>query len=278
MWTRELTHPETIVLVGNGAVENGWEPVKRAFKKIAHLEMDLWIDPSEPFSYVVYQLRLLQRQIDQKSKAQLTSFDKKLESLFHDRKGFYERLQHEISRELRESLESGEIYLRFPDQPKLDGYFDPKTTAILTTNWDTLLHRRFSEFSILSIHGTIDDPITLYFPTEIAVEDYRDSGRAVPQRLESAQAQASQLVEKARRIVIWGLSLHMYDAETCVLLAEADWLSQVKGEPKEYIVVDPCALPVRRLKLLTGREVLHLIPDGKACQRSCCLARQMGSG
>jgi hypothetical protein len=66
---------------------------------------------------------------------------------------------------------------------------------------------------------------------------------------------ALEALEKSKRVIIWGNSLDLYDAELCVLLGESH--RTPAGKNQEYFVIDPSDIPVRRLKCILGGGTVH---------------------
>lgn len=248
---------DTVFIVGNGAIVNGWEPVKEAFERAGGID-ELLLDPAEPFSYLVYELRVLARKKD---------INPSVARLYRKRYRFMNKLRRAIAHAFKKAADTGKICLKVPRDAAFKDLFSRGKTSIITTNWDTLLHRDFSEYPILSLHGWVNDARTLYLPSEITFEPYRDFRDLQAQKLSAAHRAAIELLQNARHVVLWGISLSMYDAEICVLLADTHSAS------RRYTVVNPCGLPTKRLQFLTGsRKVEQLFPEGRICEGGCCEA------
>src|SRR5207248_11492368 len=106
-------------------------------------------------------------------------------------------------------------------------------------------------------------------PTEICLEPYRSVDKDEMRTIRRAHDQAYELLKGASRVILWGVSLNIYDAELGVLLAE----SAQDTDGKEYFVVNPCRLPARRVHFLTGKKPRHIIPAGTRCAKDCCRER-----
>lgn len=263
---------DTVFVIGNGAVQNGWEPVMRAFKTVGGLD-SLIVDPAEPFSYLVYQLRALARALEILQSDQQISEERKavISEMFKERFETLNRIRTLLCRNFIEAEDSGEISLMIPADREFEELMQDPGFSIITTNWDTLLHRKFKDHPILSLHGWVEDPRSLYLPTEVTFDSYRTLDPESAKHLRLGHNQAIDLLSHARRVVLWGISLNMYDAEICVALAESCRPETKENRDKEFVVVNPCTLPAKRLSFLTRKKnIRHFVPDGKRCDKSCC--------
>jgi hypothetical protein len=99
--------------------------------------------------------------------------------------------------------------------------------TLITTNWDEVVDRRMlalcgaarvEPLSIFHLHGRLSDPASLYLPTEIRSESYRDLDQAL--QLEAQYEAAMRQLERAHRLVVYGLSLSPLDIELAIAVGE----------------------------------------------------------
>jgi hypothetical protein len=257
---------DTVILAGSGIVADGWKPLHDAVLGFQHA-----IDPTYALASCVYRARASKRFItlnEGKPEANAATLE-------NSRRAIQELhvLRPSVAKRYREAAENGQIRL-VPTPNLIDGLASDSKTVFITTNWETLLEKRFPNNSILHLHGCVNLPGTIIFPTELALDEYReDYGESAGEadesieHLKAVHALAIDWIAAATTIVLWGLALHTYDAELAVVLAEVT--KATKGILKRnFIVVDPNLKPVEKLKFLTGAEsiehVVPPIPSGKA--------------
>jgi hypothetical protein len=128
------------------------------------------------------------------------------------------RLRENIAAHIRVAAEQEFYGLRRAVVPFLHDERWGTNRLFLTTNWDRVLENDLAlgPESVVHIHGDVQAPSTLYLPTETSTEPYRtDEGNA---RLASFTRSAVQVIQGARQVCIYGLSLSPLDAELNVVL------------------------------------------------------------
>jgi hypothetical protein len=243
----------TVFLVGNGAVLNGWNPVKRAlgrrFRHVPDSDLNL------PFAVTVFNLRWLAIQRHEPS----GMTQRRLRAAQRVELANLLMLKRDIARELRLAQDSCEISVR-PELYTVLSRFAKGTWILATTNWDQSIEASGLPVpKVLHLHGDVSDPETLYLPTELTEEPYRPRTRA-RKHLVDQLGYAIDAVAKAERIVVYGLSLTSLDVEVGRALSAAR-----HGEPhlKEAVVVDPKADDVAdRLRFfIPGVKIRRFTPD-----------------
>jgi hypothetical protein len=219
------TRFETLFLVGTGIERNPWEPVCDAINHFRHTYTSesgsVRIEDSDRANFWlglhVYRGRFLWCKDVEESPAK---FD-----VPTFRAGFKNSdalLKESIAEKLVSATRPQTTRLtarcgQLLDECQAGAWGD--TFAFLTTNWDLLLEQsgKVAKESVFHLHGSVDDRRTMYLPTEISPENYRDD--------EQRKAMAGSLatmwlaVRDAGQIVVYGLSLSPMDAELAHLLS-----------------------------------------------------------
>lgn len=242
-------HPyETVVVVGNGVVTNGWVAVKAAIEKVSG-NNSLSVDPIHPIAYTICALRML------------ANSGLKDRPEYHEKLATLARIRSSIMETFLEFKKEGKLNLRISPETDYVEKLQRGKTLVITTNWDALLEDFYfatNRFSVLSIHGNIKDCGGIYLPTETSKEPYHELTDSHGY-LVLAHRLGVAALESAKRIVIWGNSLDFTDAELCLMLGDTHFHGKTKE--REYIVVDPSETPVARLTYITGNShVQHINP------------------
>lgn len=232
----------TTFLVGNGIIEVGWEPVKRAIKET--FESCPEQDPNFAFANLIYQLRWL--------KLQASTRSKEFQDMLESRLLKYKELKNNISNEICKASDSGLMKVRPEFKRSLDR-FARGDTRIATTNWDLLLEPYIDSCvdRPIYIHGNVEEPASLYLPTETIEEPYRDKPDS---GLHASRAgDLMSVLQKTDRLVVYGLSLSPLDVELGLLIVGGFHETSL---PTEVIVIDPNhELVAERLHYLGIRNI-----------------------
>jgi hypothetical protein len=113
---------------------------------------------------------------------------------------------------------------------------------IFTTNWDQTVDRALKQYglSVTHLHGSTEEGKTLYLPTEIVDEPYRNSDER--RTLFKSLYSLIEAVEKSQRLVLYGLSLSALDVELATGLA-----TDPEGtKPKQLVIIDPSHIKIRK--------------------------------
>lgn len=223
---------------------------------------DLRIDPTEYIAHLVFEFRVAANYERETGKTQDEEYQRQLR--------FRDRLLQAIADEFQASMSQGELELRIPPNLELHEVLKANHLTLVTTNWDTLLEKEFGkDFPIIHLHGSIQEPKTLYLPTEVCFESYRFVEPGPAQEVRDSHREVYQILKKARRIIAWGVSFNLYDSELSVLVSESHRYAP-EPEKKKYWVINPCKLPARRLEFLTAMKPKHIFPNGDRCKGECC--------
>jgi hypothetical protein len=247
------TPPNTVVLLGTGAVSGSWAPVTRAIKSVVqHVQEG---QENLAFADVVYDLRH-RANIARRWRLGLPGMSGTMRRQLGTMLTRYESLTSAIARELVEASALGKLEAR-PFVSELRQRLEGSEYIVLTTNWDFVLEGTFPGRSVVHIHGDIDDAATLYLPAETSWEPYRELKwhsihvGAAPVRkwhvwrrrwvrhpaLWSLLSHANWLMTRSKRIVVGGLSFSPLDAELGHLLRSA--VDAGRRRVPELVVLDP---------------------------------------
>ncbi|WP_147456090.1 hypothetical protein [Leptospira stimsonii] len=199
----------TTVITGTGSEENSWEPVKRVLKK--HYGQFPENDPNYIFADLINRLRWLHYQASHPLKKELS--ERAVEAYFRILT-FYETIKTDICEELRISTENKEIKLRSYIDCIEREYVDENTNFI-TTNWDLLLEKRFK--NIYHLHGTVENPQSLFLPSESIEEYFRPLNSFLAKMYGSVM---NIVVPKTERLIVYGLSLNALDSEVGLVIED----------------------------------------------------------
>jgi len=249
---------DTIFLIGAGVVtgpkgrSSAWEPVRTAIETALKAKVNE-INPADPIAYLIFQLRLLSLNIQDTTR---TPVSQSVHDLFNNRLSTYSEIKKQLKVAFEDATRDRSIWLDHELCDRLIEKYKSGRTAIITTNWDRLLDVHYYEtklYDVMHIHGSIDDPDSIYLPTEMSKEPYRHGLNYSRDINAQHSVCRTALGQHATKIVIIGNSLSLYDAETCVLLGDCHH----NGERKkmQYVIVDPCHEPVARLRFLVGADV-----------------------
>jgi hypothetical protein len=256
--------PDTVVLVGTGAVRNSWEPVRRAL--LRHHRFLPEGEENLAFATIILDLRHRAAVCQASWRMYLRSgwrapYDRWLErKKLSQQIRRYHQLKVDIATELRAAAENGGIRVRPEAVDCIRSWLEPAGSyVIITTNWDLALEDDFDASRIYHLHGHVLDPPSLYLPTEQSWEGYRyfvERGFTVPRDVHVI-THGNWLATRVNRLAVVGLSLSPLDSELRSLLMSA---SDAGRRPiAEAMVFDVTPEPVgRRLLYLTHGGVTNL--------------------
>ncbi len=223
---------ETIILIGSGAVENSWDPIKQALKG-SYYKVPDGVE-NLAFASIVNQLR---HNANMAHRWRLGEYglSKSVRKKLGSHLIYYEELIKLIVEELTKATERGKLiprsYLKnLKSQMKSD-------YCVITTNWDFILEDLLNDVYISHIHGDISNHDSLYLPSEIAWEPYRKLetvttyvgrkpskwefwrwSRFTRPKQHSLITGANWLVTNTKRLIVTGLSFSALDAELAELI------------------------------------------------------------
>lgn len=260
------------IVVGAGAVKNAWAPVLRALQP--YHDFPLTADGANSFlARLVYLLRWW-------SSTDTDLAKREKEGLIT----FLKEIRTSIAKELKTAEVNGEIVVRDEFSNIIDRFLVPYCTKfmLVTTNWDNVIGSALDAHLVknfeclvhpLHIHGSVDNPDTLYLPTEMAKEPYRSYREE--QHLGQMHGSIWRGLEGAHRVIVYGLSISPLDAELGQTLA-AGWSN---SKLKEILVISPNHEEVaHRVNLLLDRkrdvEVKGFAPDKLGIEHNYSIKRR----
>ena len=275
--TKPLTK---ILIVGNGAVDGGNEPLRNAIADCEEYERYAGIDTKYKNSnpdlatylgavayvardnrYAVLRLLAEKGQLDESERSWFT---------FHAE--FVVKFRNTIGQRFSKAREDRKIKLR--DTSYIFRYLnlkDDEPFGVISLNWDELLfeNKKLSEH-LVALHGRASIPQSLILPMEATTDDvildlFLKSHPMVPESPDMQLIQkafrekkvrdehdyihhvASRWLQNAKQIVMWGVALNPYDAEFISLIPKDD-------RERSLVVINPDAR-ARDVTgtLLTGR-------------------------
>lgn len=222
----------TAILTGAGAVDGAWDPILRALRPFH----DFPLTPDGANSYLarlVYLLRWFATSPGEHAKGHLKELQEALRMI-----------KSNIIRELHKSEKRGEIKARPSIKILIQKLLIPHGLdfMLVTTNWDKVIDNAFKEIlgqdylgriRPVHLHGSIEKISTMYLPSEMTKEPYR---RAKDERsIGGIHGAVWNGLEKAHRVIIYGLSIDPLDAELGQTLA-VGWSNP---NLEEILIVDP---------------------------------------
>lgn len=267
---------DTVVLVGNGALKNGWLPLRRV--------LDQWVERDSQSHSIIKKLRVQNTEALHQLGSLSYRFKIARALLYqewcHKTRPITEIETRGISRTIQEFLtlrrEIGRAYceahqeLSLKCDPMINNIIG-ENSAVITTNWDKAILSHPQIRSSVFLHGKCDHPESLVFPTELIIEDIIfELPRMLPElkgcsssfihellsifrsgtvdALLAAHTQASTLIREASRLVIWGYSLGDFDADINALVGT----NINPAVTSELIVINPNPYAFQRAVALTG--------------------------
>jgi hypothetical protein len=293
----------TVVLVGNGAVDNGGVPLR------ATLDSIFQADSSVAKAVAALRMR------DEEALHQLAIFSYKCKIarglLFtgwaKHKKGTagFSGIAQTHANGLPDPVKTFLGIRKRLSDAYLDSSFglslreDDQTRSIIgsnahfiTTNWDNCLWNEKTFANLIQFHGRAGYPDSLVFPTELLVEDAAYDMAAVYtldelksfnipkeyfegvvaafrsaniESLLAAHGTAGRWLAKAKKVVIWGYSLGDYDADVNAMVAT---YTPPDVSKLELVVINPELKAFHRAVALTGiTNATHHDPIKKTTNR-----------
>ncbi|MEO6327805.1 MAG: hypothetical protein ABIO55_02685 [Ginsengibacter sp.] len=237
---------EKVLITGSGAVQNAWDPIIEVIQP-PHLDSPInSYQANSLLALLVYNVRLhgssQNIDIQNRSKEILQDTRPRIASCIKE----YQHVG-----KLPPQREFGFLVekLIFNQKPHESFKF-----YHITTNWDTVIHKFliqfYSQIKTLYLHGSIDDPRTLYLPTEVCVEVYRDKEENA--KLTESRDAICSILPDCDELYIYGLSISPLDAELFQILSFC--LNQAKI--KKILVIDnKCLDVIKQLKIILQRPI-----------------------
>ena len=245
---------DSVFLFGTGTVSGAWEPVLRALARTygACLGKDdrrqdvatRWLalhGINKPASELdsllanwVFGLRVNSARI---VAALGPRGDPQVEQALQQGRAELLDLKETLASELSAAQDNGETRLREATVRLAAEHAGEGRSAILTTNWDLALERRFPSVPVRHLHGSIAKPSTMLLPGEVLNEPHRDN--TDNEFLRDTYTDAMGHFAFAKRIYVVGLSLSLPDAALGAALNDGlqVWLRRAQGGERGTVVV-----------------------------------------
>lgn len=277
--------PETVVLVGNGALINGWMPLRQV--------LDDWILQDTITHDMIKKLRIQNTEalnqlatLSYKFKiARGLIFKQWMKKVLTAKQLEQAGLSSAIAEFLHIRQKVGHHYRSASDHLSL--ICEERTLELIgeeavyiTTNWDNSLWMDSGVKRAIYLHGRCEHVDSLVFPTELIIEDIAYDCEVIMSAIQdcsdefqktilstfrctsvdallSAHSAASRHIHQARRLIIWGYSLGDFDADINALLG-----TNINREmTKELIVINTDPYAFQRAVALTGiHDAYHYNP------------------
>ena len=235
------------LVVGTGAVENGWLPILTTLGK----HSGYIIDPDGAncyFARLVYLMRFYATGKFPEAKENSLIFTEvvnKIKSEISEALLFAEK-----NNQIKARKELKDILYRFV-------FSTENQSVFITTNWDTVIDNAINEFGesnhpksgsniqSFHLHGSIKSPNSLYLPSEVVREPYRTQNEDTG--MGSFHGTVWRAIEESNKTILYGLSLDPLDAELSQTLASG-WSS---CNLREIMIINPDHKKVaQRVRLL----------------------------
>jgi hypothetical protein len=276
---------DTVVMVGNGALVNGWMPLRHV--------LDEWIQKDKLTHSVIKKLRVQNSEamhqlggLSYKFKiARGAIYKQWIDKKLTPRQTFEAGLGGSIQEFLTIREKVSQEYTKASDDLVLninDSIWNMigARAVFITTNWDNALWLDDRVKRAIYLHGRCDFSESLVFPTELIIEDIAyDCDRLLSlmhdcshefkdtmlktfrclsvDALLNAHSTASRLINQARRVIIWGYSLGDFDADINAIIGN----NINREETRELIVINTDPYAFQRAVALTGlTQAWHFNP------------------
>jgi hypothetical protein len=204
---------DTVFMLGSGAVANAWVPVIAALQEFRPTARVTQPDHANfVLSWWVYHQRSRAMRIQM---ADLTDEDRRANRNIEEEDL---RLRQNIAAHIRCASDQTFYCLRRQAVGVINERRWGAQRFFLSTNWDRLpeMELGLSTTSTFHIHGDVEKPDCLYLPTETSTEPYRAA--VANEHIAELTGTAWQMLQQARQVCIYGLSLSPLDVEVNVIL------------------------------------------------------------
>jgi hypothetical protein len=229
--------PETIILVGNGSICNGWDPFKQfILSEDAPLEWKTRIlSDNSGRAAEVYLSNLVFKYYssfialfiaDNEKNNQIISESKQLQSNHYS-----------ILEKIGKSFSAYPLVCR--DTISIIRSLISINVGIITLNWDECLWNEPNIFqNLIQLHGRCSIPKSIILPTELAIQKwYFNMTSTCSQEIKNISIEQKMIHQyayewliSAKTIIIWGVAFNAYDTEISSILESAFYYKHTKLE------------------------------------------------
>jgi len=200
-------NPKTALFVGAGAVERAWDPVVAALQHFSPVVIN-----ADQASCMLTRSVFLSRFFASCTGPEGidTSYD------------LLEKQKERLAEELKLAEKEGLIRARRDIEWVVNHLLLPRSPVfyVVSTNWDhtvdyaienILSSNAGTQTRVFHLHGSYSEPATLYLPSEISSEPYREMVHS--QEIGGMHVGLMEALNELEHLVIYGLSLDPLDAE-----------------------------------------------------------------
>lgn len=264
--------PEILVLIGNGAIENGDDVFQNV---ISELENKKAIKSYAQLCAVhTYQFRSLRNTylsecITILKYNRITNDDKKRWNRDLDR---FLNYRQSIAAAFRKTYRGGELKLR--SSSAICDLLQGSKVGVVTLNWDECIWANAEIKNLIYLHGSVKYPQSMIMPNELSHdEDIYGIGAEVTNEvklfekfyrgdyrkdLTICHVRAGQWMRSIKKLIIWGVAFNVYDAELMTLLYW--WHANKNVRTRNVIIINSNEDHVKRTK-----ELLKIEEDNIPC-------------
>ena len=200
----------TTLITGAGAVENAWEPISKTIKGRENVDVNSDV-ANQYLTLRVYLMKLHQHEKEKDSE--------KLNAIIDDFSNFKEA----IAESLRNAQSNGELCIRPEFIDILEEFLPSNQWFVhINTNWDSVVDSAIQKtielpLKTIHIHGEVRKHSTLYLPSEVFFEPYRNEKEI--EELKRVHQNAARCINSSKRIILYGISMDPMDAELQMLFS-----------------------------------------------------------
>ena len=240
----EIGNGITTLVTGAGAVENAWEPIRRMFEEYEEKEFT-----NDLANCYLAQLIYLRKFFSKEGR------DKEALNRIEEQ---YKLVKIAIADYLQVAQDNGEIREMEELKEILDRFvsLNESPFVLINTNWDTVVDLAIENYlkvdiPKIHIHGSIDYSSSLYLPSEVVEESYREKDEV--NLFGDCTVRALEVLQQTKRLILYGISLDPLDAELQIILSYG-----ITEMLQEVIIIDPDyekVAPRMRLLIKLGLKV-----------------------
>lgn len=250
----------SVVLVGNGAIFNGWKPLREV--------LDPMINDGHGTSDVVKKIKVQNRETFHqlaifsyrfklyRAQTLRNLIERKISIKDLEKNGLDPIVDEflKLRSEIGESYKTQKAELSLKLSGKIKGLIG-ENALYITTNWDETLWNEHSIKNVAYLHGRASLPESIVFPTELLIDDTIYDPRilegfeecseefktmmgevfrfkSIAQLMDTINF-SCEMIQKAKRLIVWGFNLADYDADINTLLS-----TNAKPD-QELVVINP---------------------------------------
>jgi hypothetical protein len=224
--------PDTVLLIGNGAIRNGNVPLENVIYRFSNSRQ-----PQDPTIHYLARMVFIYRSFRDQLLIKIAN-DQEIKKNIH----IEEKEDVELLLETREILEDAYITATEKDEislinkEKFQSYLSKNNTGVITINWDEVLWdwNNQSIENIIQLHGRCSVHNSLILPTELTLDEnifeviksklnakpniikqlsYYYRNDSVRKALRKVHNRAYDWLVNTKQLIIYGVAFNIYDSE-----------------------------------------------------------------